>query len=443
MQNLKLVPSDTSKHSQVDFYFALVYLFNRMSADAEKHSKNFQVSDNKDGHLWLFQYLVFLYRACGKDETKFRLMIDGSDNSRAYIFRPNTFNSLYWKMNLVTLGKHHIRCVYPINWHYVVSCRFILLNLKPHNSGKVRMSRDKDDLGLPGVGQGNILDLLNKTHFIKTQTSSSEQEWKVMTKEGRKSLLQGFKSSMMEEAKKSFINIFVTKTMIDKTFVPCDYKFVNDVYKQLLGSEETEHVELVQKYLLGTNLSHKGPIQEFHWWLRFSLCALYSDFYSLFERDNRPVEAFLTECNFHRDVELSPDDPDIKEKFSLALLKKVTGHSGGAAWTQAPKVGPRLENNLFRMLFMASSGYWKMRNTNFEENALNEKKSNPAGTDTHEHFFPYAPSDQFEQLGIPLLRDVLYKSKFTMLVDEDRVDHVDVEEGFFVSLEFQMTLLFL
>ena len=93
-------------------------------------------------------------------------------------------------------------------------------------------------------------------------------------------------------------------------------------------------------------------------------------------------------------------------------------------WNYVKTVKPKFVLFLLWCIKDAGAAHWKMKDSNFGTYVNNDKsfisKVNQDFSDDFMYkddipFFPYSPEDDFEQLGIPLLRDVLYNTRIGTL----------------------------
>lgn len=382
-------------------------------------SKTFKGAKTKED--WLELYLVYLFRSCEKDANKFRLLIGGQDEGRAYIFRPDSMCSLFWKLVLVTLGHHRLRFWDFIRTKPSTGGRFICMNLKPIAQGKIFL--DEDNKHIPHLKGRKILEILNNSIFIKS----------VIIKENymRKCLelkMEEFQKEVSDEIQstslKNTVDAFLGSFMNDKTLMPSDYSCVKENYRKWSISYKDnllpEDQSFRDKFWVGKVPKEKkdGAVQDLQWCIRYHHCHLYEIFYSHVVDDKYSTELFIKECNFSPTKFFSIGSDKAKEEFALLCLEKVLQNTS-AVWAHNSAVKPKFFFLLHRLVYMASCGYWKMKNEHFEKilkSALDDKKG-PEKQNVP--LLPFVPVEEFEQLGVPLLHKVLYKTEVVSLKSKE------------------------
>ena len=407
----------------------LIYLLNKFGTQDDSPCTNNDVGN------WLVKYLVYLYRACDKNEEFFRNMIEGNEKNRAYIFRPNTLEGVFWKTNLITLGSHNIRCYDPINHEHVSAGRFYCMNLQPSPSGRVFL-KESDDLKISGLKQSEILYYLNKKKAVTYSTSGGGD---MMDKSFSKKQFTDFKEEVLQtfsNSTKNIIDSFMSSAIVDKTFVPFDYTFAKPIYvkvtgkkaaEQLMKEYEKRNVDSEQvKIFFHRNERNKDkallPAQGlFQFWCRLIFVKLVQEFYSNFEKSNLSSESFLSECGI-KNYGIYAGNQYSKEDLSFALMSKFL--KNGAMWNYVKTVKPKFVLFLLWCIKDAGAAHWKMKDSNFgtyvndDQSFISKVNHNFSDDFMYKDdipFFPYSPEDDFEQLGIPLLRDVLYNTRIGTL----------------------------
>ena len=318
-------------------------------------------------------YLVYLFRVCDKDEAKFRSMIQGCDERRAYIFRPKTYSALFWKMILVTLGKHNLRCFHPIGHEFTIGARFLCMNLKPPNDeDRIYLDGYNRAMSIPGLKQEKINETFQRNHFFKILTFSGGNLNKFVMEQETES----FQKDVFDQAvlpSKTVLDYFFNNYLLNKTMVPFEYVFAYKPYKDIFDSEEESDTAFVNKFWLKKTKDDKErsltPSNAFQWWIRFCVSRLYSDAISSFAGKSLSPEGFIAGCSLNYGS-IGDISGTKEEKFGLIMLGKAIGGGSGAIWNHIPNVHPAIFVLLSRMSFMALSGYWKMKDEKFEVNTL-------------------------------------------------------------------------
>ena len=357
----------------MDLKKLMFYLVDQVSQDAKDNFNKM-----RDTNDWLVAYLVYLFRAVGKKEEVFDLLVGGEeDSNRAYIFKPQTFNELFWKLILTTQGKHDIRFFDAIGQDFTTGAKFICLNLQPHITGKNHLGKESKDILIPELKPFHIHRVMTRNFSFKLLTSSSDK-MNNLTEDDINAYNKEVQQTYMN-SNNTIVENFFSSAMLKKTLVPFDYKFLHDSYQQMFKSTDEGIKKECNKYWLDkipSNSKKKGEVYsgntEFSWWMRYTLVRIYEYFFSLFKEGHIQPNQFLLDCNLGE--LLKKNRYDLSTDFALSMLGKQINKASGV-WRYPLGVNPKFVFLICILVQKVSSGHWKMLNRKFDEYANYDNQS--------------------------------------------------------------------
>lgn len=389
---------------------------------------------------WLKLYGVVLFRSLNYDKQLFEEMFLGRDGYLS-LFKPQNSVGLMWKLTLLILGGHSVRCFNIFGKDEMIASRFHFFGMTPNENGKIfcaDKAREGED-GADGVDDvksddASLLKLLNKPVHMHVILPKKEPNGKLFYE----SLIQEQLSAAKEMASGTYTLDSVYQLFLmsvsNVTMVPPEYSFQKKKMERLFNlypEEKMKYHDLKpgdKKKGGGKKENIKKNNFYLNWYIFHILYTMYFKIHECATEQYSDPTVFKNQFTSRK--VLCKEDLASGGDFARACMRKYISSSGVSKSHNRKIAHPKFYWLFIKMISYAMC-YWCMRDRNEMQDDLvsDEEEDEVDEEDDDEIKNLFGKSSIFSQKGVPLLFNILYRTKLKKILYSSAIGGEGCEDG--------------